>query len=116
MENIHEHEQILVQFAIEKLQEIPGLILYGTKDVSKRGGVVSFNMEGVHAHDVGSILDEEGIAIRVGHHCCQPFMKKMQIAGTARASFYLYNTKEDVERLVQGVKKVREIFGRVLKR
>ncbi|HNI95974.1 MAG TPA: aminotransferase class V-fold PLP-dependent enzyme, partial [Leptospiraceae bacterium] len=86
------------------------------KKIEKRGGVVSFNVDGVHAHDVGSILDEEGIAIRVGHHCCQPYMKKNGIAGTCRASFYLYNTKEDVDSLIQGVKKVKEIFSRVTQR
>ena len=116
MENIHAHEADLLKYALERLEDLGGLTLYGTKDLTRRGGVVSFNVDGVHAHDVGSILDEQGIAIRVGHHCCQPYMKKMGIAGTCRASFYLYNTREDVDALVEGLKKVMEIFARVVKR
>jgi cysteine desulfurase / selenocysteine lyase len=116
LENICKHESYLLKYAIEKLHDFGGVELYGTEELQNRGGVLSFNMDGIHAHDVGSILDENGIAIRVGHHCCQPFMKKMKIAGTARASFYLYNTKEDVDALVDGLRKVKEIFGRVIKR
>jgi cysteine desulfurase / selenocysteine lyase len=113
---IHEHEQMLVSYCLERLHDMNGITLYGTEDMNARGGVVSFNVDGVHAHDVGSILDEEGIAIRVGHHCCQPFMRKLGVAGTCRASFYLYNTKEDIDALVEGLRKVKEIFNRVLKR
>jgi cysteine desulfurase/selenocysteine lyase len=113
---IHKHEQNLVAYTIERMQELGGITIYGTDDLEARGGVVSFNVNGVHAHDVGSILDEQGIAIRVGHHCCQPFMKKLGIAGTCRASFYLYNTKEDVDALIEGLKKVKEVFARVVKR
>ncbi len=113
---IHKHEQDLVAYTIERMQELGGITIYGTDDLEARGGVVSFNVNGVHAHDVGSILDEQGIAIRVGHHCCQPFMKKLGIAGTCRASFYLYNTKEDVDALIEGLKKVKEVFARVVKR
>jgi cysteine desulfurase / selenocysteine lyase len=116
MKNIHEHEKILTEYALNKLSSMGGITLYGHPDIQKRGGVISFNIDGVHAHDVGSILDEQGIAIRVGHHCCQPFMKKNQIAGTCRASFYLYNTFEDIDALVEGLKQVKEIFSRVLKR
>ncbi|HMV79310.1 MAG TPA: cysteine desulfurase [Leptospiraceae bacterium] len=116
LEEIHKHEMSLVEYALGRLEELGGIKLYGPKEIEKRGGVVSFNVDGVHAHDVGSILDEEGIAIRVGHHCCQPYMKKNGIAGTCRASFYLYNTKEDVDSLIQGVKKVKEIFSRVTQR
>lgn len=116
MKNIHEHEMDLVEYCVNELENLGGITLYGTNDFSKRGGVVSFNVQGVHAHDVGSILDEQGVAIRVGHHCCQPFMKKMGIAGTARASFYLYNTKEDIDIFIEGLKKVMEIFARVVKR
>ncbi|HNE22496.1 MAG TPA: aminotransferase class V-fold PLP-dependent enzyme, partial [Leptospiraceae bacterium] len=71
---------------------------------------VSFNVDGVHPHDVGSILDEEGIAVRAGHHCCEPFMRKLDISGTVRASFYLYNGPEDVDALIRGIKRVKEIF------
>ena len=116
LDEIHNHEKILNEYALERLNNLSGITIYGVNDLDKRGGVISFNLDGVHAHDVGSILDEEGIAIRVGHHCAQPFMKKMKIAGTCRASFYLYNTTEDIDRLIDGIKQVKEIFGRVLKR
>lgn len=113
---IHEHERVLTDYAIESLKEIGGVTIYVPSDKDVRSGIVSFNIDGVHAHDVGSILDEEGVAIRVGHHCCQPLMKKLDIAGTCRASFYLYNTMEDVDNLINGIKKVKEIFKRVTKR
>ena len=116
LDEIHEHEKMLTEYALEKMNHMGGITLYGVTDTTKRGGVISFNLDGVHAHDVGSILDEEGVAIRVGHHCAQPFMKKMKIAGTCRASFYLYNTREDVDRLIEGILQVKEIFGRVAKR
>ncbi|MFB5652306.1 cysteine desulfurase [Leptospira wolffii] len=116
MQEIHNHELQLLEYALDRLDDFGGLELYGPTDLKKRGGVISFNFPGVHPHDVGSILDEEGIAIRVGHHCAQPFMDFKGIAGTCRASFYLYNTKEDVDALLGGLKKVKEIFGRVLKR
>lgn len=116
MENIHKHEQELIKYTLERLEEFPELKVYGPKDPTLRGGLVSFNINGVHAHDIGSILDEQGIAVRVGHHCCQPLMRLFNIAGTCRASFYLYSVREDVDALVEGLKKVREIFSRVLKR
>lgn len=116
LDSIHEHEVALTEYALDRFHKLNGITLYGPNDLEKRGGVISFNLDGVHAHDVGSILDEAGIAIRVGHHCAQPFMKKMKIAGTCRASFYLYNTKEDVDRLIEGIHQVKEIFGRVVKR
>ena len=84
--------------------------------MDERGGILSFNIEGVHAHDVGTILDEEGIAIRAGHHCAEPFMKLCGISGTARASFYLYNGPEDVDALGKGILRVKEVFKRVVKR
>ena len=108
MDAIHEHEVDLVKYGLEKFQKMPGITLYGTNDLSQRGGIISFNVNGVHPHDVGSILDEQGIAIRVGHHCCQPFMRKMQISGTCRASFYLYNTKEEIDLVVN---KLKELFA-----
>ena len=110
LENIHSHEQEVLKYAYAELERLPGVVLYGTREFSERGAVVSFNIEGVHSHDVGTILDEEGIAIRAGHHCCQPFMQKNDLAGTARASFYLYNGPEDVDALVRGLIKVKEIF------
>lgn len=111
LDNIHAHEMELLRYALEELERIPGIILYGTRELSERGAVISFNVDGVHPHDVGTILDEEGIAIRAGHHCCEPFMRKCDISGTARASFYLYNGPEDVDALVRGLRKVRDIFG-----
>ncbi|MEM7181147.1 MAG: cysteine desulfurase [Spirochaetota bacterium] len=114
MDEIRAHEKMLTEYALEKLYRFDGITLYGCEDLEKRGGVISFNLNDIHPHDVGSILDEQGIAIRVGHHCCQPFMKKHDISGTARASFYLYNTKEDVDALLEGLKKAKELFGRVI--
>ncbi|EMY69421.1 cysteine desulfurase [Leptospira vanthielii] len=116
MKNIKEHERMLTEYALERLNRIGGLQIYGTEDLDKRGGVVSFTMDGIHPHDVGSILDEEGVAIRVGHHCCQPLMKQLSIPGTCRASFYLYNTKEDIDALVHSIDKVKSIFGRVARK
>lgn len=116
MKNIKEHERMLTEYALERFHRIGGLTLYGTDDLEKRGGVVSFTLEGIHPHDVGSILDEEGVAIRVGHHCCQPLMKQLQIPGTCRASFYFYNTKEDIDALIQSIEKVKSIFGRVVRK
>lgn len=110
LENIHKHEQEVVQYALEEIRKVPGITLYGTNDLNARGGVVSLNVDGVHPHDVGSILDEEGIAVRAGHHCCEPFMRSHDISGTVRASFYLYNGPEDVDALVRGLKRVRQIF------
>ncbi len=116
MENIHSHEMEITAYALKELNRIGGLTIYGTDDLSKRGGVVSFTVDGVHPHDVGSMLDEEGVAIRVGHHCCQPLMKQWSIPGTCRASFYLYTTKEDVDALVSGLHKVKAIFSRVARK
>ncbi|MCG6169049.1 cysteine desulfurase [Leptospira sp. FAT2] len=116
MQEIRNHEVELLTYALDRLDDFGGLELYGTRDLSKRGGVISFNFPGVHPHDVGTILDEEGIAIRVGHHCAQPFMAFKNIPGTCRASLYLYNTKDDIDRLIEGLIKVKEIFSRVLKR
>ncbi len=89
---------------------MPGVNVLGLDDISKRSSVVSFEVEGVHPHDIASILDTEGIAIRSGHHCAQPLMDRFQLPATARASFYVYNDAEDVDRLVAGLKKVQEVF------
>ena len=94
---------------MEKLNEINGVIIYGPKE--ERGAVVSFNIDNVHPHDVSEILDSEGIAIRAGHHCCMPLMKLLDVQGTARTSFYLYNTKEEIDKLIEGIKKVKKVFG-----
>lgn len=110
MENIREHEIELTTYAIEKLSQVKGLTIYGTKDVSKRGGVISFNFSDVHPHDVAQIIDEEGIAVRSGHHCAQVLMERLNVAATSRASFYIYNTKEEVDSLITALTKVARIF------
>ncbi|MBO0910715.1 MAG: cysteine desulfurase [Acidobacteria bacterium] len=109
MENIEEYERELVGYAIEKVSGIAGVRLIGT--ARERAGVVSFTIDGVHPHDIGTILDREGIAIRTGHHCAQPIMDRFGIPATARASFAFYNTKEEVDRLAEGIRKVQEVFG-----
>ena len=110
MENVHAHEQELVAYALEKMRALPGVTVYGP-DANKKGGVVAFAVEGVHPHDVATILDGEGIAIRAGHHCCQPLMHHLGVPALGRASFYVYTRKDDVDALVEGVKKVQGIFG-----
>ncbi len=114
LDAIHAHEVEVTKYAVAEMERVPGINLYGTREWDQRGGIVSFNVEGVHSHDVGTILDEEGIAIRAGHHCCEPWMRKNDLTGTARASFYLYNGPEDVDALVRGLVRVREIFKSVV--
>ncbi|MBC7897961.1 MAG: cysteine desulfurase [Cytophagaceae bacterium] len=103
----HEHE--LVSYATERVAEVPGLRVIGT--TPNKAGVLSLVMEGAHPHDIGTILDQEGVAVRAGHHCCQPLMRHYGLSSTARASFYLYNTREEVDVLVGALHKVREIFS-----
>ncbi|WP_373319395.1 cysteine desulfurase [Staphylococcus americanisciuri] len=107
---IHAHEQALTQYAYEQMSQIEGITIYGPA-VDKRAGVITFNMDGVHPHDVATALDTEGVAVRAGHHCAQPLMKWLNVSSTARASFYIYNTKEDVDQLVEGLKKTKEFFS-----
>ncbi|NRD49109.1 cysteine desulfurase [Corallococcus exiguus] len=109
MENVSQHDQWLLAYATDALQSIPGLKLVGT--APHKTGVLSFTMEDVHPHDVGTILDQEGICIRTGHHCAQPLMQRFGVAATARASLALYNTREDVDALVKGLHKVKEVFA-----
>jgi cysteine desulfurase/selenocysteine lyase len=110
LDHVLKHEHELAEYAIERLSEIDGLKIFGPK---KRAGVVTFNLDDVHPHDVATVLDAEGIAVRAGHHCAQPLMKWLDVTATARASFYLYNTKEDVDALVTGLVKTKEYFGDV---
>lgn len=110
LENVRSHEVELTEYAVNRLSGIRDIRLLGPKDPNKRGGVVSFNVDNIHAHDVASILDSEGIAIRSGHHCAQPLMEFLGIASAARASFYLYNTREEVDRLLEGIGKVKRVF------
>ncbi|MDE3840030.1 cysteine desulfurase [Bacillus methanolicus] len=113
LENILEHEHKLVSYALKKLSEVEGITIYGPKDPEKRAGLVTFNIEDVHPHDVATVLDAEGIAVRAGHHCAQPLMKWLDVSATARASFYLYNTEEDIDKLVKGLVKTKEYFSDV---
>jgi cysteine desulfurase / selenocysteine lyase len=110
MSAIAEHEQQVMAYALERLEEVPGVKIFGPS-AEKKGGVVSFTFEGVHPHDVSQILDTEGIAIRAGHHCAMPLHDKFHIPATARASFYLYNTPQEVDKLIEGLYKVKRIFG-----
>ena len=113
MDQIEQHEHKLAAYAIEKLSEVEGLTIYGTKDPEKRAGVVTFNINDVHPHDVATVLDADGIAVRAGHHCAQPLMKWLDVSSTARASFYLYNTEEEIDKLVSGLVKTKEYFSNV---
>jgi cysteine desulfurase/selenocysteine lyase len=108
LDAIEAHEHALAGYALERLGEIPGITLYGPP-ADRRAGIVSFNVEGAHPHDVAQFLDLDGICIRAGHHCCQPLMRRLGVAATNRASFYLYNTTEDVDRLAAAVRRVKEI-------
>jgi len=110
IEPIEAHEQELAAVALERLAEIPGVVLYGPP-ADRRAGIVSFNVEGIHPHDVAQVLDSEGVAIRAGHHCCQPLMTRLGVAATNRASFYLYTLREEIDRLVDGINKARRILG-----
>ncbi len=110
MEAIAAHEHEVGTYALERLEEIPGVRVFGP-GAEKKGGVAAFTLEGVHPHDVAQILDRDGIAVRAGHHCAQPLHEKFGIPATSRASFYLYNTREEVDLLVEGLYKVKEIFS-----
>ncbi|MGC8855926.1 MAG: aminotransferase class V-fold PLP-dependent enzyme [Anaerolineae bacterium] len=110
MENIAAHEHAIIEYALERLAEIPGVKVFGPS-AEKKGGVAAFTLDGIHPHDVAQILDREGIAVRAGHHCAQPLHEKIGIPATSRASFYLYNTKEEVDLLVNGIYKVKKMFG-----
>ena len=110
LDRIHEHEQALVAYALPKLRAIPGVTLYGPKDTTDRVGVISFAVEGIHAHDVAQIFDSEGICVRAGHHCNQPLMERLGTAATTRASFYLYNTFGEIDALVAAIGKAKQVF------
>ena len=110
MDNVAQHEHEITEYVLERLEEIPGIKLFGPT-ADKKGGIAAFTLDGVHPHDVAQVLDRDGIAIRAGHHCAQPLHEKFGIQATSRASFYLYNTKEEVDLLVHGIYKVKELFG-----
>lgn len=110
MDNIHQSEQDLVNYVLPKLTAIEGLTVYGPQNPAEHTGVVAFNLDGIHPHDVATALDMEGVAVRAGHHCAQPLLQHLQVPATARASFYFYNTKEDADRLVAAILATKEFF------
>ena len=110
LDAIERHEHELAAYALERLRDVPGIVLYGPP-AERRAGIVSFNIEGIHPHDVAQVLDWEGVAIRAGHHCCQPLMHRLGVAATNRASFYLYTVPEEIDRLADGLLRVRKVFG-----
>lgn len=110
MERVHAHEAALTEYALERLRAIPDLTVYGPS-VERRGGVVSFTLGDIHAHDLATILDNEGVAVRAGHHCAQPLMERYHIPATARASFYVYTTSADIDALVEALERARAVFA-----
>ncbi|HFR3620864.1 TPA: cysteine desulfurase [Streptococcus suis] len=111
MDAIQAHEAELVDYVFPKLQAIPGLTIYGSQDLFKRTGVIAFNLDDLHPHDVATALDYEGVAVRAGHHCAQPLLRHLQVPATVRASFYIYNTKADCDKLVEAIIKTKEFFN-----
>jgi cysteine desulfurase/selenocysteine lyase len=109
MASVAAHEQSLIRYTLDRLSEFPGLKVYGP-NAEKKGAVASFTMEGIHPHDIAQILDKEGVAVRAGHHCAMPLHEKLGISATARASFYIYNTQDDVDHLLKGLEKVIQVF------
>lgn len=109
MDNVLTHERIIVEYAMDRLAEVPGLTIYGP-DTDRRNGVTTFTLKDIHAHDVAQLLDAEGVAIRAGHHCAMPLHQYLGVPATARASFYVYNTKEDVDALVEAIYNARKLF------
>jgi cysteine desulfurase/selenocysteine lyase len=111
MERVREHELEMLEYALGRLSDVPGIRLFGTDDLSKRSGVVSFELGDIHPHDVSAILDSENVAVRAGHHCNQPLMRHLDVVATTRASFYVYTTMDDIDQLVEGLHKANRIFG-----
>lgn len=109
MESVHAHEMHITRYALEALGDIPEVTIYGPRQ--PRGGLVTFNLGDIHPHDVATVLDQEGVAVRAGHHCCQPLMKWLDVPATVRASFYIYTTQEEIDKLVCALKKTKEFFG-----
>jgi cysteine desulfurase/selenocysteine lyase len=111
MDVVLDHDRELTAVALDRLCDVPGLSVQGPSDINARGGVVSMTLEGIHPHDLATILDEDDVAVRAGHHCAKPLMRAMGVTATARASFYVYNTEEDVDALVRGLRRAGELFG-----
>src|SRR5690606_28155462 len=110
MARVHAYERELTTYARERLEQVPGVVIYGPKE---RGGLLTFNVGDIHPHDLATVLDHHGVAIRAGHHCAQPVMDWLGVPATARASFWIYNTEEDVDRLVEALRAAKEFFGHV---
>jgi cysteine desulfurase / selenocysteine lyase len=111
MEGVRAHQRTLVGYAMEKLQEIPGITLYGPRDPELHGGAISFTLPTIHPHDLATLVDREGIAVRAGHHCTQPLMDRLGVPATTRASFYIYNQADEVDQLVSGIHKAQKVFA-----
>ena len=111
MEAVHSHEIELVAQALTGLAAVPGVRIIGPRDMVDRGGLVAFVVDGIHAHDVGQVLDDQGVAVRVGHHCAWPLHRRFGVAATVRASFHVYSTPEEVDALVDGVRAAKDFFG-----
>jgi cysteine desulfurase/selenocysteine lyase len=111
MESVREHGREVAAYALERLADVPDVTVYGPADVDQRGSVIAFNLDGVHPHDVAEILGREGVCVRAGHHCAQPLMRRLGVAATSRASFAVHSTRDDVDRLVEGLGSVRRVFG-----
>jgi cysteine desulfurase/selenocysteine lyase len=111
MEAVRSHEEQIADYTLERVAEVPGLRVFGPPRGAGRLGPVSFEIEGIHAHDVSEILDRHGVAVRAGHHCAQVLMDRLEIAATARASFGVYTTTEEIDRLVDGLEDARRVFG-----
>jgi cysteine desulfurase/selenocysteine lyase len=112
MDNVRQHEAEITAYALDRLKALPDITLYGPEDIAERGGVVSLNFRDLHPHDIGTVLDQYGVAIRSGHHCTQPLWREMGVSGSARASFYVYNTTEEVDVLVEALEAAHDFFAR----
>ena len=111
MEKVFKHEQNILEYALNELNKLNYLEIYGSQNIENRGGIISFNIQGIHSHDSATIIDSKGVAVRSGHHCAQPLMEYLGINSTLRASFYIYNDKEDIDALIRGIKKAKEMFS-----
>jgi cysteine desulfurase/selenocysteine lyase len=111
MDNVRAHERELTAYALDRLAEVDGVTVFGPPDADRRGGVLSFSFSGIHPHDIGELCGREGVCIRAGHHCAQPLMRDLGVGATARASLHVYNSREDVDRLVEALGKARGVFG-----
>ena len=112
MENVEKIEKDILEYALEKLQELDFIEIYGPKNIEEHASVISFNIKGIHPHDVATVLNNNGVCIRSGNHCAQPLLRYMGIDSTCRASFYIYNTKEDVDKLIEALYKTKEMFAK----